>query len=208
MSGIMEKLRNIQNELKAPKGQYNSYGGYYYRSCEDIMEALKPIVTKYNCTVYIIDELVNIGERYYIKATVTVTDTDTGESINNTGFAREELQKKGMDGAQITGTASSYARKYALNGMFLIDDTKDSDTTEYQNIQNNAPQDTAPQTIICPKCGKPVHGFTRPDGTKATAADVITRLGMCTECNKKRKDEPKPMAEPTYDPNDIIPYDG
>ena len=185
MGSILEKLRDVQNELKAPKGQYNSYGGFYYRSCEDILEALKPIVTKFNCTVYISDELVNIGDRNYIKATVTITDTDTGESIINTGYAREELQKKGMDGAQITGTASSYARKYALNGMFLIDDTKDSDSNEYQDIQNNAP--APPQAILCPKCGKPIHGFTRPDGTKASAEDVIKNLGMCIDCNKKIK---------------------
>lgn len=206
MNNILGKLRDVQNELKAPKGQYNSYGGFYYRSCEDILEALKPIITKFNCIVYISDELVNIGDRNYIKATVTITDTDSGESVSNTGYAREELQKKGMDGAQITGTASSYARKYALNGMFLIDDTKDSDTNEYTDIQNNAP---APQPILCPKCNKPIHGFTRPDGSKATAEDVIKNLGMCLECNKKKNAHvDKPAPEPQYDPNDIIPYDG
>lgn len=189
MTNILGKLRDVQNELKAPKGQYNSYGGFYYRSCEDILEALKPILTKFNCTVYISDELVNIGDRNYIKATVTITDTDSGESISNTGYAREELQKKGMDGAQITGTASSYARKYALNGLFLIDDTKDSDTNEYTDIQNNAP---APQPILCPKCKKPIHGFTRPDGSKATPEDVIKNLGMCLECNKNQKSNQAP----------------
>ena len=181
MSELLRKLRDIQNELKAPKGQYNSFGGYYYRSCEDILEALKPILTKNNCTVYLSDEIINAGDRYYIKATVTFTDNDTGEFISNTGFAREELSKKGMDGAQITGTASSYARKYALNGMFMIDDTKDSDTNEYQNTQNNASaiQDNA---VICPKCGKPVVGGRKSDGSIATAEEVLMKLGMCTNC--------------------------
>ena len=191
MSNILNKLRDVQNELKAPKGQYNSYGGYYYRSCEDILEALKPIITKHNCTVHITDDMINIGDRYYIKATVTITDNDSGESISNTGFAREELTKKGMDGAQITGTASSYARKYALNGMFLIDDTKDADTNEYQTTQENAPQTSQipPQTnkILCPKCGKPVIGGRKSDGTIATPDEVFQKLGMCTNCYNQKK---------------------
>lgn len=125
---IFEKLKNIQSELKAPKGQYNDYGKYKYRSCEDIFEALKPLLDKYDLILQTNDELVNIGERYYIKATATLTDMN-GHIISNTGYAREEETKKGMDGSQITGASSSYARKYALNGLFLIDDTKDSDTT-------------------------------------------------------------------------------
>ena len=128
---IYEKLLNIQTELKAPKGQYNSFGKYKYRSCEDILEAVKPICAKNKATLVLSDSLENIGDRYYIKATAILIDVESGENLENTAYAREELEKKGMDGSQITGTASSYARKYALNGLFNIDDTKDADTDEY-----------------------------------------------------------------------------
>ena len=143
---IYEKLSNIQNELKAPKGQFNKFGGYKYRSCEDILEAVKPICQKNKTILVISDTLENIGDRYYIKATATLYDIEADEdkmdmvnrtitasakSISNTAYAREEESKKGMDGSQITGTASSYARKYALNGLFNIDDTKDADTDEF-----------------------------------------------------------------------------
>lgn len=126
----MKNLIKIQCELKAPKNNYNSFGKYNYRSAEDILTAVKPLLEKYGCTMTIADEVVCIGERYYIKATVRLTDAD-GETEAVTALAREDEVKKGMDGSQITGTASSYARKYALNGMFLIDDTKDADTDEY-----------------------------------------------------------------------------
>ena len=137
---IYEKLSNIQNELKAPKGQYNKFGGYKYRSCEDILEAVKPICKKYGTVLVLSDTLVNIGERYYIQATARLTDIEKPSEmedtcISNTAYAREEETKKGMDGSQITGTASSYARKYALNGLFNIDDTKDADTDEFTKQQ-------------------------------------------------------------------------
>lgn len=136
---IYEKLSDIQNELKAPKGQFNKFGGYKYRSCEDILEAVKPICRKNKATLILSDTLENIGERYYIKATATLYDIEHQEnnSISNTAYAREEENKKGMDGSQITGTASSYARKYALNGLFNIDDTKDADTDEFEQQQRN-----------------------------------------------------------------------
>jgi hypothetical protein len=121
-------LVKIQAELKAPKGQFNSFGKYKYRNAEDIIEAVKPILYKYGTALVISDEVVQVGERIYIKATATLLDkTDNHYSVN--GWAREEEVKKGMDAAQITGSASSYARKYALNGLFAIDDTKDSDAT-------------------------------------------------------------------------------
>lgn len=126
---VYEKLIAIQSELKAPKSQYNNFGKYAYRNCEDILEALKPILKEYKSTIYIADEIVTVLERFYVKATVTFIDAETGESITNTAYAREEESKKGMDGSQVTGASSSYARKYALNGMFAIDDTKDSDFT-------------------------------------------------------------------------------
>lgn len=129
---FVEKLVAIQSELKAPKGQFNKFGGYKYRSCEDILEAVKPLLAKYGCVVSLVDELVVQGldkddTRFYIKAIAKITDGK--EAMTTTAFAREPLAKKGMDESQITGTASSYARKYALNGLFCIDDTKDSDDT-------------------------------------------------------------------------------
>lgn len=133
---IYEKLLKIQAELKAPKGQYNKFGNFNYRSCEDILEAVKPLMQKYNCVLRISDVLKQIGDRYYIEATATLTDIEDNTSIANTAYAREEESKKGMDGSQITGTSSSYARKYALNGLFCIDDTKDTDTDEFTKITN------------------------------------------------------------------------
>ena len=124
---IYSKLLNIQTKLKAPKNQRNNFGKYNYRSCEDILESVKPLCLKESVTLTLSDELVLIGERYYIKATAKLTDDK--ESVEVTAYAREEETKKGMDGSQITGASSSYARKYALNGLFDIDDTKDSDTT-------------------------------------------------------------------------------
>lgn len=133
---IYEKLMNVQQELKAPKGQYNSFGKYKYRSCEDILEAVKPILKENKLVLQLTDLVIPASEtRFYIKATARLIDTEATENnvIENIAFAREEDAKKGMDGSQITGTASSYARKYALNGLFLIDDTKDADTDEYHN---------------------------------------------------------------------------
>ena len=129
---------SIQNELKAPKGQFNSFGRYKYRSCEDILEAVKPLLHKYSCSLNISDEVVMVGDRFYVKSTATLRK-DTGEVISSSvACAREDEAKKGMDGAQVTGAASSYARKYALNGLFCIDDTKDADTDEY--IKNTKPE--------------------------------------------------------------------
>ena len=126
---IYTKLMNVQNELKVPKNNKNTFGNYKFRNAEDILEALKPLLKKYNATVIITDDVVTTGDRYYIKATVKFIDTETGETIETSALAREEENKKGMDSSQITGSTSSYARKYALNGLFAIDDTKDSDTT-------------------------------------------------------------------------------
>lgn len=127
----MKHLMAIQRELKAPKGNYNSFGKYKYRSCEDILEAVKPLCYKNESVLTISDELCQIGERYYVKATATLKTPDT--EFIATAYARESETKKGQDESQITGTASSYARKYALNGLFCIDDTKDADTNEYHS---------------------------------------------------------------------------
>jgi hypothetical protein len=123
----MKELIMIQQGLKAPKNQRNTFGNYNYRSAEDILEAVKPLLAEQVCTLTISDEMVEVGNRVYVRATVTLTSEK--ESVQTTAFAREEETKKGMDAAQITGSASSYARKYALNGLFCIDDTKDPDST-------------------------------------------------------------------------------
>ena len=142
---VYEKLSKVQSELKAPKGQYNSFGKYKYRSCEDILEAVKPLNAKHGVVLTVGDEVVEISNRFYVKATATFVDIESGEKIINTALAREDDSKKGMDGSQITGTASSYARKYCLNGLFCIDDTKDADTDEYRHQQERKPQENKPQ---------------------------------------------------------------
>ena len=123
-------MKDIQAELKAPKGQFNSFGKYKYRSCEDIVEAAKPVLFKHGCHLNLSDDMVQVGERIYVKAVATVLKGDVVIGTS-TAFARESFDKKGMDDSQITGTASSYARKYALNGLLAIDDTKDADTNEH-----------------------------------------------------------------------------
>lgn len=137
---IFAALMAVQAELKAPKGQHNSFGKYDYRSAEDIIEAVKPLLKENGLFLNMSDDIVLIGDRYYVKATVKVVDVVTGESVQTSALAREAAQKKGMDESQVTGTASSYARKYALNGLFAIDDNRDADTDEYarQTSQNAA----------------------------------------------------------------------
>ena len=135
---VQEKLNRIQTELKAPKGQRNTFGKYNYRSCEDILEALKPLLDKYEATINLSDNIMQIGDRYYVQVTAKLTDIKTGETVMSTAFAREDESKKGMDASQLTGATSSYARKYALNGLLAIDDTKDSDfLNNGANHQNN-----------------------------------------------------------------------
>ena len=126
---IYKKLSRIQCELVATKGQYNNFGKYSYRSCEDILEAVKPLLDKYKVAIVIKDDIVLVGDRFYVKATATLIDSETGESVETSAFARESADKKGMDSSQVTGATSSYARKYALNGLFAIDDNKDADAT-------------------------------------------------------------------------------
>lgn len=137
----MKELINIISELKAPKGQYNSFGKYKYRSCEDILEAVKPLCVKNNVLLTITDDIVLIGDRFYVKATATVTNLE-GASVSASALAREEDTKKGMDGSQVSGASSSYARKYALNGLFCIDDTKDADATNTHGKEQPVQQPT------------------------------------------------------------------
>lgn len=194
MKEVLQKLIALQTELKAPKGQFNKFGGYKYRSCEDILEAVKPLLNKQGCSLIISDTLENIGERYYIKATATIYDKETGQSISNTAFAREEESKKGMDGSQITGTASSYARKYALNGLFLIDDTKDADTDEFAQQQKGKPV-VQNKEVKCPKCGKVMTPQKAKDGNLVTPEDFLRSFGMCFACCKKEQDLKKQSLE-------------
>lgn len=137
----MKELLTIQSKLNAPKGQYNSFGKYKYRSCEDILAAVKPLLAETETTLTITDDIVSVGGRVYVRATVTLKNS-SGESESTTAFAREEDTKKGMDASQVTGAASSYARKYALNGIFAIDDTKDSDATNTHGQEPKGKKDT------------------------------------------------------------------
>jgi hypothetical protein len=136
--GLQEALIAIQKKLKAPKDLYNKFGNFNYRSAESILEAVKPLLAENGVLLLITDEIVMIGTRYYVKSTATVQKD--GETRFGVGYAREDDSKKGMDGSQVTGASSSYARKYALNGLFLIDDTKDADTDEYRKQQESAPK--------------------------------------------------------------------
>lgn len=137
MADLTKKLATIQSRLKAPKNQYNSFGKYKYRSCEDILEALKPLANEQGCTITIEDSPIMVGEWHYIQATATLSDGYNSKSVK--AYARESETKSGMDSSQITGTASSYARKYALNGLFAIDDTKDADTMDNrQKVEPNS----------------------------------------------------------------------
>lgn len=143
---IYGKLLKIQTELKAPKGQWNDFSNFKYRSCEDILEAIKPLLKDTSTIITISDELQKIGDRYYVMAIATLTDTEAAGAISVTAYAREQESKKGMDASQITGAASSYARKYALNGLFAIDDTKDADTGNNKDVPaQKQPQQRQPQ---------------------------------------------------------------
>lgn len=137
---LTQRVGDIQHKLKAPKGQYNSFGKYNYRSCEDILEGVKPLLKEHNLALLIDDEIVQIGERYYVKATAKITDGR--EIISATAYARELDTKKGMDESQITGATSSYARKYALNALLCIDDAKDADTMDNSKKPSQQTQET------------------------------------------------------------------
>lgn len=169
----MKELIAIQSELKAPKSQFNKFGGYKYRKAEDILEAVKPLLAKQKCTLIITDDVVLIGNRIYVKATATIKN-ENGECETTTGWAREEETKKGMDGSQITGASSSYARKYALNGLFAIDDNADSDTTN-DGLHQEAKQQTQTQQ---PAAQQPASSQYHP-------GDLNEGLGYLSRCVSK-----------------------
>lgn len=188
MKEFLKRVSEVQQKLKAPKNQYNSFGGYNYRSCEDILEAGKPLCAEYDMLLNLSDEIVNVGERYYIKATATLYDLKSDDKILSTAIAREAQTKKGMDDSQITGTASSYARKYALNGLFNIDDTKDADTDEFQK-NSKAERTKLVNTLTCPLCGNEVKAQKKRDGTIVPARAVFDGCGgMCYSCYQKSKE--------------------
>lgn len=184
MKNITQKLIKVQSELKAPKGQKNTFGNYNYRSAEDILEAVKPLLSEQGLLMTITDIVEQIGERYYIQAKVILTDGE--DTVEVTGYARESLNKKGMDDSQITGTASSYARKYAMNGLFLIDDTKDSDSNEnYKERENRAKKaDVEAEKERQSKIAKLNTQFE--NGLKA-AKEKGAPMELLTEWNKLQK---------------------
>lgn len=176
---IYQKLRKVQTELKAPKGQYNSFGKYAYRSCEDILEALKPLLDREQLVLILSDSMEVVGDRVYVKATATLTNAeDESQVITTSAFAREEESKKGMDGSQVTGASSSYARKYCLNGLFNIDDNKDSDATNTGDSTASATVEMATKEQVAKleelqlrnwcktKKGKELEELTKAEATK------------------------------------------
>ena len=191
---IYEKLLAVQNELKAPKDKKNTFGGYNYRSCEGILEAVKPLLQEQGLMLTIKDEVVNIGDRYYVRATVLLDDISSNGEIAITALAREEEAKKGMDASQITGTASSYARKYALNGLFLIDDTKDADTDEFHrttqengqktNVATQPNQPPAKKIALTQKIVDEKLKFILEQTDTETVKNIYLNLSKMYEINK------------------------
>lgn len=173
---LTTKLMHIQTELKAPKNLYNSFGKYKYRNAEGIQEALKPLEKEYKVTTILKDEIVDVSGRIYVKAIATIMDCESDDFIGTTAFAREADAKKGMDEAQVTGATSSYARKYALNALFLLDDTKDVDTEEYQSQKKESKPATAP----APKESKPQPA----QATAPASADRNIRQELVNYCNE------------------------
>ena len=179
---IYEKMMNVQASLKAPKGQFNSFGKYKYRSCEDIVESVKPLLYKNGLLLTMSDEIVMVADRIYVKATATIIDIAEGKEISVTALAREEDSKKGMDGSQVTGASSSYARKYALNGLFAIDDTKDSDSTNThgKEVEETPKQNQTPRQRLIARLLElniDVNAFAKENNLNGkTDAETFERL--------------------------------
>lgn len=193
---IYKKLLDVQTELKAPKGQFNKFGNYSYRSCEDILESLKPLLKQAKATVILTDEIKLVGDRYYVEATCKFIDTETGNVLENKSLAREDENKKGMDLAQVTGSCSSYARKYALNGMFCIDDVKDSDATNTHGKENtvnnlNANSHTSNSKKLSDKQLARLYALANKAGVDK---DLVKQQVM-----KKFNKEVKDLTKPEYD---------
>lgn len=201
--GIYEKLSAIQQELKAPKGQFNSFGKYKYRSCEDILEAVKPICAKHKTALVLLDSITEVNGRFYVTAQAQLHDCESDNAVTATAYAREPEKKTGMDESQITGTASSYARKYALNGLFCIDDTKDADTDEYkQQEKKEKPSKEETQFFnqaykeqfdyTCQDCKQPITSQFFNDKFYSVSdifKGAMKKYGvpLCWSCMEKRK---------------------
>jgi len=181
-NNIYEKLLNIQSELKAPKGQYNSFGKYKYRNCEDILEAVKPLCVKHAVCIRLSDEIVFIGDRYYVKSYAFLYDTESDRSLSVCAYAREPQDRKGMDSSQITGASSSYARKYALNALLSIDDTKDADTDSGQH--------TEPVKAKKPLTGADINFYKVMTGYKKAFGEEEYRVLLGTNGYESCKDIP------------------
>ncbi len=194
---LREKLTSIQTSLKAPKGQFNSFGKYHYRSCEDILEALKSHLASTKTAIIINDEIIAVGNRIYVKATATLLDDESEETISISASARECEDKKGMDASQITGATSSYARKYALNGLFCIDDNKDADSSENSKDDKKPKQDQKQEQkqeqYKCEKCSKPFEPWTDKNGKTWSPGQVAhfsknknNGVALCYDCSKAK----------------------
>lgn len=202
---VYSKLLNVQQKLKAPKNQFNSFGKYNYRSCEDILEGLKPCLKEEKAVVIISDEIVFINDRFYVKAIVKFIDSETEQFIESSALAREETEKKGQDAAQVTGSVSSYARKYALNGLFCIDDTKDSDTTNQHGKGDNKPVTPPAKEIVKPfeplepptvepyptpiiSAAQAKRLFALPNSNTEKVKDIVIKYGYLSSKNILKKD--------------------
>lgn len=197
---IYQKLSAVQAKLKVPKNQYNQFGGYAYRSCEDILEAAKPILRKHRLALFLTDEIRQVGDHYYVEAAARLIDLDSDDVIECRASAREAETKKGMDASQVTGAASSYARKYALNGLFNIDDTKDADATNTHGKETKPtpkqPTQEKARKYVCADCGKPFKDFTSAKTGKTWTAGQLYHIAesksedgkaRCSDCQKKQK---------------------
>lgn len=185
MGDIHKKLQRIQTELKVPKSKYSEYGGYSYRSLEDIYEAVKSLLDREGLILVVSDEIIMLGNRFYIKATAVLKDVESDDSFCATAYAREEESKKKMDAAQVTGSASSYARKYALNSLFLLDDSKDADTDEYKRNE-----------VVTEKEAKRLYDFMQKKGmTEAQIKEWASQRGLKSLYQTTRQQYAEAMKE-------------
>lgn len=168
---VYEKLQKVQENLKAPKNRTNSFGKYSYRNCEDILESCKPLLAEFKAVIVLSDYIEKVDDRFYVRAVATFIDVESGDKIENQAFAREAFEKRGMDESQITGTASSYSRKYALNGLLAIDDQKDPDTDEYAEEQKNRSSKGSKKPVDTPKAPQ-----TITDDDKREIRDLVEAL--------------------------------
>ena len=185
----MNRLINIQSKLKAPKNQKNTFGNYYYRSCEDILEAVKPLLQEEKLSLVISDEIINVGTHFYVKATAKLFDDTGKELVSTSANAREEETKKGMDASQITGSTSSYARKYALNGLFAIDDNKDADNTNTHDKKPTKPDLDLLQGLQATVSSDEAHRYYKQNTSNAKDADAFKKAYMKHYWALKRKEE-------------------